>query len=202
MIIEIFDALRQYHEVAKKADDQAAVEHTVLVLDKDLHCFPWESLPCLDGQAVTRLLSLSCLRDRLLRQRHQQIDGDIAISGKHGFCVDRRSGAYVLNAAGDLKATQTQFEQPLGNMGDGWEGVTGSKPSETQLKNYLRERDIFLYFGHGSGSQYIRSSTIRKLDRCAVALLMGCSSGTLTEAESLNRTGHRSAICRPNVRPW
>ncbi|KAL8923733.1 MAG: hypothetical protein Q9208_004485 [Pyrenodesmia sp. 3 TL-2023] len=182
MIIEIFDALRQYHEVAKKADDQSAVEHTVLVLDKDLHCFPWESLPCLDGQAVTRLLSLSCLRDRLLRQRHQQIDGGIAISGKHGFCVDRRSGAYVLNAAGDLKATQTQFEQPLRNMGGGWEGVTGSQPSEIQLKNYLHERDIFLYFGHGSGGQYIRSSTIRKLDRCAVALLMGCSSGTLTEA--------------------
>ncbi|KAL8902681.1 MAG: hypothetical protein Q9207_004465 [Kuettlingeria erythrocarpa] len=181
MIVEILDALRQYHAAAKKADQRLAFEHTVLILDKELHCFPWESLPCLDGQAMTRLLSLSCLRDRLLRQRQQQLDGGSASSGKHGLWVDRRRGAYVLNAAGDLKATQDKFERPLINMDGGWEGLIEANPSEDQLKDYLHERDIFLYFGHGSGSQYIRSSTIRKLDRCAVALLMGCSSGKLTE---------------------
>ncbi len=182
MIVEILDALRQYHAAARKADGRVAVEHTVLILDKELHCFPWESLPCLDGQAITRLLSLSCLRDRILRQRQQQLDRGSASSGKHGLWVDRRRGAYVLNAAGDLRATQDKFERPLINMGGGWEGLIETKPSEDQLKGYLHERDIFLYFGHGSGSQYIRSSTIGKLDRCAVALLMGCSSGKLTEA--------------------
>ena len=49
------------------------------------------------------------------------------------------------------------------------------------MKSFLESRDLFLYFGHGSGAQYIRSRTIRKLDKCAVALLMGCSSGALTD---------------------
>ncbi|KAL9019738.1 MAG: hypothetical protein Q9185_002984 [Variospora sp. 1 TL-2023] len=178
MTIEVFDALRQYHDAAKKGGDQSAIEHTILILDKELHCFPWESLPCLDGQALTRLPSLGCLRDRILQQHKN--GGDSKVKDKQKFCVDRRRGAYILNPAGDLKATQAKFEQPLDQLA-GWEGVTGSTPSEDQLKGYLEKQDIFLYFGHGSGAQYIRSGTVRKLDKCAVALLMGCSSGKLTE---------------------
>ena len=33
------------------------------------------------------------------------------------------------------------------------------------------------YVGHGSGAQFIKHSVIRSLRRCAVVLLMGCSSG-------------------------
>lgn len=173
MTIEIFDALRQYYEAAKRSEDQPGMEHTVLILDKELHCFPWESLPCLHGQAVTRLPSLSCLRDRILHQRHKDAEGR--------FCINGQNGAYVLNPGGDLEATQANFEQPLKELGD-WEGLTRTVPTEAQFKEYLQERDIFLYFGHGSGNQYIRSKTIQKMERCAVALLMGCSSGKLTEA--------------------
>ncbi|KAL8851580.1 MAG: hypothetical protein Q9221_003512 [Calogaya cf. arnoldii] len=182
MTIATFDALRQYHEAVKEIAECPAIQHTVLILDKELHCFPWESLPCLNKQAVTRLPSISCLRDRILQQRRQQPRSvDDANDGEKRFCVDRRSGAYVLNPGGDLKATQETFEQPLSNLG-GWEGLTGVEPREEQMKEYLQERDIFLYFGHGSGSQYIRPRTFHRLDKCAVALLMGCSSGKLTEA--------------------
>lgn len=176
MTIEIFDAIRQYHETAKRIEIQSGTEHTVLILDKELHCFPWESLPCLDGQAVTRLPSLSCLRDRILHQRHKE--GDEA---ERKFCINGQNGAYVLNPDGDLEATQAKFGQPLTELG-GWEGLTRSVPTEAQFKDYLQERDVFLYFGHGSGSQYIRSKTVQKLERCAVALLMGCSSGKLNES--------------------
>ena len=87
----------------------------------------------------------------------------------------------MLNPAGDLVATQAKFEQPLQAMA-GWESVVGREPTEDEMKDYLENRDIFLYFGHGSGGQYIRSKTIRKLDCCSVALLMGCSSGAMSEA--------------------
>lgn len=181
MVIETIDALRQYHEAAKKMEDRSSIQHTVLVLDKKLHCFPWESLPCLDGQAVTRLPSLSCLRDRVLLQQ-QRVGGiQSASDGEKRSYVSGRSGAFVLNPAGDLEATQAKFEHQLSNM-VGWEGLISSEPSEDQLKGYLQERDVFLYFGHGSGHQYIRSKTIQKLEKCAVALLMGCSSGRLNEA--------------------
>ncbi|KAL8783021.1 MAG: hypothetical protein Q9213_004918 [Squamulea squamosa] len=182
MTIATFDALRQYHGAVKDIVDPPQIQHTIFVLDKELHCFPWESLPCLSNQAITRMPSLTSLRDRVLQQRYQQMcDFDGANDGAKRFCIDRRKSAYVLNPAGDLKATQETFEHSLSNTGE-WEGLTGTEPSEEQIKGYLQEQDVFLYFGHGSGSQYIRPRTLQQLDRCAVALLMGCSSGKLTEA--------------------
>ena len=87
----------------------------------------------------------------------------------------------MLNPAGDLIATQAMFEQPLQRLHN-WTPVVGRVPDEDEMKSCLMDRDVFLYFGHGSGSQYVRSRTIKNLERCAVALLMGCSSGALTEA--------------------
>lgn len=63
-----------------------------------------------------------------------------------------------------------------------WNSIIQREPTEAEMKSALENHDLFLYFGHGSGAQYIRARTIRKLDKCAVALLMGCSSGCLTEA--------------------
>ncbi|KAL8733851.1 MAG: hypothetical protein Q9166_001839 [cf. Caloplaca sp. 2 TL-2023] len=180
MTISTLDALRQYHEAAKNVMEPSAIRHTVLILDKELHCFPWESLPCLNNQAVTRLPSLSCLRDRILQQGQRAHQAGSAVNEEKRLCIDGRNGAFVLNPAGDLQATQERFEQSLSERG-GWEGLSRSEPREEQMKQYLQERDVFLYFGHGSGNQYIRSRTVQKLDKCAVALLMGCSSGKLTE---------------------
>jgi len=155
-------------------DDTAS--HTILILDKALHVFPWESLPCLDGQPVSRLPSLGCLRQRLLRQRQNP-----NVDSPDRSYIDCNNGAYVLNPSGDLKATQAAFERPLHNLTN-WDSIVQREPSEAEIKTALESRDLFLYFGHGSGAQYIRARTIKKLDRCAVSLLMGCSSGALTEA--------------------
>jgi separase len=43
----------------------------------------------------------------------------------------------------------------------------------------LQQHDLFLYFGHGAGEQYLSAAAYRGLDRCAASLLMGCSSGRL-----------------------
>ncbi|KAL8952719.1 MAG: hypothetical protein Q9222_001368 [Ikaeria aurantiellina] len=180
LTIDVVDALRRYHEAKRTLDELSTLKHTILVLDKELNCFPWESLPSLHGQAVSRLPSLGCLYDRILQQR-RKTTLNMALGDGEKFCVNSRNGAYVLNPEGDLKATQTTFEESLIGM-KGWDGSIRSIPSEEKLQGYLHEKDIFLYFGHGSGSQYIRRRTIRKLDKCGVALLMGCSSGKLTEA--------------------
>lgn len=132
----------------------------------------------MNGDAISRLPSLGCLRNRILRQQQQK--GGVRPANE-GWQVDRNSGAYVLNPAGDLIATQAKFEQPLQDM-LGWDSTVGREPTEDEMKGSLETRGVFLYFGHGSGCQYIRSKTIKQLDSCAVALLMGCSSGALTEA--------------------
>ena len=143
----------------------------MLVLDKALHLFPWESLPCLQGYPVCRVPSLQCLRERVLQFRES----------RSGALVDRGSGSFLLNPTGDLRTTQSTFEPNLSGL-KSWTGVVNREPTEDEFRDCLESKDLFLYFGHGSGAQYIRGRTVKRLSKCGVAFLMGCSSGTLTEA--------------------
>ncbi|RHZ44637.1 C50 family peptidase [Aspergillus thermomutatus] len=176
MVVETLDAVRGYHEAASRLRERQQPHHTVLVLDKALHLFPWESLPCLQGLPVSRVPSLECLRERILHFENSKVKGSDC-----RFAIDRGSGTYILNPTGDLQTTQTTFEADLGRL-DSWTGIAKREPTEEEFKDGLESKSLFLYFGHGSGAQYIRGRTIKRLDRCAVTFLMGCSSGTLTEA--------------------
>ncbi|EHK96041.1 putative Separin [Glarea lozoyensis 74030] len=181
--IETHDALRCYHDSLHGSGHVDIGKHTILILDKALHAFPWESLPCLNGQAVSRLPSLGCLRDRILLQRGQASDGC-----PDGHYVDRQNGSYILNPAGDLKNTQATFEKSLQDL-DNWDGIVKREPKEEEIKENLVSKDLFLYFGHGSGAQYIRAREIRRLEKCSVTFLMGCSSGTLVDAAEFEAYG-------------
>lgn len=175
LVIETRDALESYHQAVMGSSNDVDRLHTILILDKSLHSFPWESLPCMDGMAVSRVPSLGCLRDSLAQRKE-----DTAPNPTNRCYVDRTKGGYILNPGGDLKTTQTTFERDLKAL-DGWSGIVKREPKESDMKDYLEQKDILLYFGHGSGAQYIRSKTIRRLQKCAVAILMGCSSGSLVE---------------------
>ena len=102
--------------------------------------------------------------------------------------MGRDVGASILNPGGDLKATESKFLYPLQDLA-GWETLVQKEPTESEMKNLLENNEVVLYFGHGSGSQYIRSRVIKRLEKCAVALLMGCSSGALTEAGEFESYG-------------
>ncbi|KAK9370996.1 peptidase family C50-domain-containing protein [Lipomyces kononenkoae] len=171
IVVDVQEILRTYYESLE--NDNQNVEHIVLILDKTVHMFPWESLPCLRGQSISRLPSLSSLRSILQNHRDRKID-----VGK---------GAYILNPSTDLLNTQNQFQSQLESL-DGWSGIIARAPSETEFKSYLNLNDLVLYFGHGGGEQYIRPSQIKNLDRCAATFLLGCSSGAL----------HKSG----NFEPW
>ncbi|PYH31087.1 C50 family peptidase [Aspergillus neoniger CBS 115656] len=175
MVVETLDSLRAYHEQVRKEQGNPSPNRTVLVLDKSLHMFPWESLPCLQGFPVCRVPSLECLRDRIVRFRDEGAESNA------GFTINRKNGTYFLNPTGDLQTTQGTFEKDLLKL-EGWSGVANREPTEEEFKNGLESNDVFLYFGHGSGAQYCRARTIKRLDRCAITFLMGCSSGALTEA--------------------
>ena len=182
------DALRQFHEAAKRQPEEQKYQHTILILDKGLHAIPWESLDCLRERSISRLPSLQCLRERILQQQgHAQVlSSDDNTSA--GYSVRRSNGAYILNPSGDLKHTQAQFEGPLQEFFS-WDGVVDQVPSESEMTGFLASKDILLYFGHGSGSQFIRRRSIMGLEQCAVTLLMGCSSGTMTEAGEFESYG-------------
>ncbi|TLS23353.1 uncharacterized protein PpBr36_06738 [Pyricularia pennisetigena] len=200
MSVDTFDALHSYYTAMKetngrKGSTENRNAHTVLVLDKALHVFPWESLPCMEGNAVSRVPSLECLRRLLLDRKRPETTTEehpnLPLSGRH---VSRNSGTWILNPGGDLKTTQTTFETSLASsLGkqSNWHGMVGRVPTESEFEEALRSRDILLYFGHGSGAQYIRGRTVRRLQggcRAAV-LLWGCSSASLAEAGDFETHG-------------
>lgn len=182
MVVETLDSLHSYHADAKNFVAAKTHGHTILVLDKALHTFPWESMPCLQGLSVSRVPSLACLRRLILEQRSSSRDSPI-VDNQDGHHVSIDNGTYILNPSGDLKATQDTFEAPLGSsLSSSWTRIENKPPTEAEFENALASSDILLYMGHGGGAQYIRNRQIRRLDKCrATTLLMGCSSASLND---------------------
>ncbi|PWW75361.1 hypothetical protein C7212DRAFT_358438 [Tuber magnatum] len=178
MVLEFTEALATYHKGVSFHPNEVAsdVDHTILILDKSVHMFPWESLPCLRDHSVSRLPSLASLRDRILMMQEKS-------PSQHpqpGFYADKTRGAYILNPGSDLVNTQKAFEEDLRTLKT-WEGIVNRPPSEEEFRRNLEERELLLYFGHGSGAHFIRARTLKKLDKCGIALLLGCSSGALKD---------------------
>ncbi|KAK5123288.1 hypothetical protein LTR85_002718 [Meristemomyces frigidus] len=181
MAVDVLDALRSYHEACP--DNSREDQHLILILDKRLQAFPWESLPCLESASVSRVGSMLSLRHRILAMKRQ---AGCHVRADNCYRIGRSSGAYILNPSQDLASTQSTLSAPLSKLteakGSKWTSMVQQVPSEDEFRTALTDSSMLLYFGHGSGAQYIRPRTIRKLDRCSeVVWLMGCSSGAVTE---------------------
>ncbi|KHO00697.1 cell division-associated protein bimb [Metarhizium album ARSEF 1941] len=178
MVVETCDALGGYYSALNSGPERQDGSHTILVLDKALHAFPWESLPCMEGLALSRVPSLACLRRLIAESDRQRCRSGLP----EGHRVSPKAGTYILNPSSDLKNTQAFF-QPAFETLESWDAIVNKSPQESEFQDALSESDIMLYFGHGSGAQYIRGKTVRRLDKCrATTFLMGCSSAALTEA--------------------
>lgn len=187
MVIETMDALRAYHNAAK--DDLHSKTHTILILDKNLHMFPWESLPCLEKLSISRLPSLAALRERLLTARSPSMSQ----GAQPGHYISAEAGgASILNPSGDLSHTMKTIKPRLDEMKGSWTHIINRAPSEKEFEDSLRDEEVVLYFGHGSGAQFVRSKSVRRLyvnsqrgegkkPGCSTVFLFGCSSVHLSE---------------------
>jgi separase len=163
-VLEVTEALQAYHNASAKTSERG---HTILILDKALHSFPWESLSCLRYHSVSRMPSLNSI------QRYLSDPGRNRINAQNG--------AYILNPSSDLQSTQETFHGSFQSKLANYTSIVNRPPSEAEFESCLRDRELCLYFGHGSGAQFIRGRTIKRLDRCAVTFLMGCSSSKMVE---------------------
>ncbi|KAF3045482.1 hypothetical protein E8E12_007243 [Didymella heteroderae] len=186
MVIETQDALKAYHSAARVSSP--STPHTILMLDNNLHGFPWESLPCLAKLSISRLPSLAALRERLLAL-HPSIT-DEAVPGH--YIAAANGGTTILNPGGDLANTTKTLQPILQSLRGDWTHISSRPPTETEFSHALGTRDLLLYFGHGSGAQFVRQKSVRKLypgkqgpgsakPGCATSFLFGCSSVHLTE---------------------
>jgi separase len=94
MTFKLEGALRK----AARQKRSCANQHLILILDKPLEKFPWESMPFLNHRSISRIPSLSFLVE------HLEICKKV---------LDPTSAFYVLNPTGDLANTQKMFEKSL-----------------------------------------------------------------------------------------
>ncbi|KAK9162182.1 hypothetical protein Syun_003084 [Stephania yunnanensis] len=159
----------------------------VLVLDSDVQMLPWENLPVLRTLEVYRMPSIGCISVVLNMNCHLQ-NRNVIGSGSAPFpSIDPLDAFYLLNPSGDLERTQIEFEDWFRDQR--LEGKAGMAPTTEELALALKNHDLFIYFGHGNGTQYIHGREIQKLENCAATLLMGCSSGSLSLMGCYNPQG-------------
>ena len=92
-----------------------------------------------------------------------------------------------------LLAARMQLFKQRPSHGAGWrhwvQGEAGQAVAVEQVVAALQRHDLFVYLGHGSGEQYLPPHTLRRLEHCSAALLMGCSSGRLRVQGHYEPTG-------------
>jgi separase len=148
-----------------------------IILGKQIHRIPWESLPIVieSRTVITRIPSI-----RLVAiQAQKQIPVNI----------DARSGFYILNPNGDLNETEMTFRSIFENLQ--WDGLVQIAPDSDMMESAIQQHDLFVYCGHGSGTEFFDYQTLLERGKpCrAMMLLMGCSSGELLDDGDMDPFG-------------
>ncbi|XP_021934504.1 separin isoform X2 [Zootermopsis nevadensis] len=142
----------------------------ILLLDEELELFPWEMLTVIQDHPVCRVPNLHILY--ALYKAHED-----NISGGR-LQVDAEFGYYIVNPEQNLPRNERRLRPFLTSRAPSWKGTFGVLPSSEQFRDVLQNYSIFIYAGHGSGSQFLQGDEIQKVKVQAVTFLFGCSSVT------------------------
>ncbi|KAG8452679.1 hypothetical protein GDO86_004461 [Hymenochirus boettgeri] len=110
--------------------------HLVLVLDKHLQKLPWESIPCVQKQPVTRLPCLYFLLSYNLLKKYQP--QTTLVKG-----VDPKEAFYVLNPHANLPGTEERFRDWFKSE-PGWKGVIRTAPKPEIIQSALAKLDMYM----------------------------------------------------------
>ena len=93
--------------------------------------------------------------------------------------VSRLRGKYLVDPRGDLAGTSASLAPLIKKLKTSyrWDGIIGASPKKDEFLQLVSHPGIFLYSGHGSAEEFLRRERLGKLNCCATALLIGCSSG-------------------------
>jgi separase len=182
LVAELRKAWRQLTASAESAHPGGGTDRSplILLLDARIGALPWESMPLLREAAVCRLPCAAFLGSSL--SAAQRLTSAESTEGLHSS-----RAYYVLNPGGDLARTQNTFESSFAKPP--WEGVSGAPPPVETLATALREKNLYVYCGHGDGGKYLPAETLQRLPHCSAAFLMGCSSGALRSHGGLAPSG-------------
>ena len=176
---------------------------TLLIIDEDLHRFPFEGMVSFRTRAVCRLPSLSFALASLW---------DVDKSTPSMPAVDPRNASYIVDPEANLGGTRDRLlpfiEDLTSRHSWTWNGVVGEIPSlDFMVESLQQKHSVLLYCGHGGGQNCFSRAKLEELRMnkssdslegsrpCRSSIiLMGCSSGRL---ESVNRKGSQSLAKQP-----
>lgn len=145
LAVDIRTALEELTASSQGSIKPIPDNHMFLILDKNIQGLPWESIPVLRGESVSRIPDMRFLLDRLDLADRQWGGKKPRGPGADRARVDPRKTFYVLNPGGDLTGTEGRFDGWLKEMkGVGWKGMTSQAPSEQQFLNALETQDLVL----------------------------------------------------------
>lgn len=186
-----FDAVSEATESSGDHPTRGGSESTpLLILDENLHRFPFEAMSCLEGRAVCRPASLSFVLAKL-QECTDSIDDTLNVDPHQVSCI--------LDPESNLGATKDRMNPFLESLnhyhGANWKFAINERPTKEFVLDRLSTRNgLLLYVGHGAGGEYFSRRTIEDTichednsNQRAIqssVVLMGCSSGRL---ESVNR---------------
>lgn len=112
--------------------------------------------------------------------------------------VDFRSAFYVLDPEGDLADSRATFQDWFQSIED-WICIP---PEPELLLQYLQQKSVFIYLGHGAGETHLNPRQLRKHCIKSIGVLMGCSSAKLRspgEGSILQYLAAGSSCCIGNL---
>nr|XP_034827801.1 separin [Maniola hyperantus] len=185
--LSVMDVIRAFSEAANQikdgdewADLKKARRHPViLIVDEMLDTFPWETLPILAQQPVSRIENVHFLYSLYKEHQDRIVDGY--------FAAECNVGRYVVNPEKDLERMELRMSSFLKYWCESWRGHIGEPPTPEEFLDYLSNSDIFLYCGHGDGCHFAKSAANGAGVEGAsgsrtAALLSGCGSVRLSRA--------------------
>ncbi|KAB0804727.1 hypothetical protein PPYR_01697 [Photinus pyralis] len=164
---------KDIQQMLKRYEFTQQKRHPVLlILDEKLDALPWEMLDILENQPISRMPSIH-FTYALYKEHESTIS-----NGVKNVTIGK--GTYLINPGLDLRSMQNRLNKFFNYWLPDWDGLVGVTPSEDDFKNLLVNSDLFVYSGHGNGSQFFASEKIQKMRIDKVVLLFGCSSVSLT----------------------
>ncbi|KAI6648865.1 Separin-like [Oopsacas minuta] len=160
---ELYEKIADFLDKFECTPQSVPRGHIFLILDPYLHRIPWENLPILSTQSVSRIPSLHFLF--MLTHKYSPHSN-----------IDLTNGFYVLNPQGDLLKCENDFQKLFRSLK--WDGVAGEPPEG--LIDSVSKHDLYVYCGHGSGSEYINKDKLLNIKGRAFTMLMGCSTSRLS----------------------
>ncbi|XP_064074438.1 uncharacterized protein LOC113395504 [Vanessa tameamea] len=171
----LVDGIKAFSQVALKIRDEwddlkkAKRNPVILIVDEMLDTFPWETLPIINQQPVSRIENIHFLY--MLYKIHE----DSIVDGY--FMAKADVGRYVINPEKNLERMELRMSSFVRYWCPTWGGHVGHAPPPERLLRELRAADVFLYCGHGDGGAggAVGAGGAGGGSRAAV-LLAGCGS--------------------------